>query len=803
MEITTANKPAHTLPMPSSISRRFELVVGWDCEYESTSMVQLAPGEPPPRNKLLSYQVAWVRTRGDRAEGCAFLWARGDERPTLEDLLALCPYEKRVLLVAHAGMAELAHLSNRPRVMAIGKVPITFSWVRLASGQLVQFRDTMLLAAEGAKSLAALSETNEFWRKCDLTALLEVQAPALAADLARRGLKGIQAMAEVLRRAPDVYERYAMHDSWATLEYFLRFQTSAEMDYGVDKPSVTAVGLSQGAFIAARPDYKSLWGAESVTEPDEWGKTRTNAKVCTGRAASETLATECYKGGLNTAYKHGWTLAHSILDVDMVGAYASSMATLREIDWESHSPTLSLKAFTRRLEAGGYGFAHCSYSYPASAKGRQTSLGDREGGAGLVYFRQGTCHATGDEVLHALAMGARIELHQACTYETKDELPFAAYLASVAARRIAAKAKKDKHGDLLAKLVGNGLYGKLGQGLGSRTTTIVADGDKAEPMRKSSLTSPQYASYCTGRVRCAMADLVNGAWSIGMEPLCATTDGPMIAMAKGLGFGDLLTAYLATPFGALMKRGRLALGDDAPPLVVKAAGVRALVCRTRTNALFDAADEAVTGAWTGWHGAAKDDQLRSRELAEAFDADDKQSLFQRQGRLPSPYEIYSGGEEYRLIPKVITLRVDYDHKRALGADGRTTTWTSKEDYAQARKLAERLHDYCHCGHKRARHALDPMARTYGTCTGPGRKVPCAGPCQKFEGFPATHRNLSQWPRAVPRESPKSAPSSSTGPGVGPGREPKAERPPRARKPRPPAGGAGPRKGTVHKTKPGE
>lgn len=773
-------KPTPLLPMPGLIARRYELIVGWDCEW--------LEGKGSAPNRLLSYQLAWKRTRGSMDEGQVFWHAPADgHRPVLADLLALLPHEKRVLFVAHNGLAELAHLRERPRVIAIGKVPITFNWERTSSGQLVQFRDTMLLAAEGAKALAVLSETNAHYKKIDLQAMVEAEAPALAEELRALGCKAVSRMDLLLSKAPSLYKRYAMHDSLATLEYFLRFQSAAENDYGVDKPAVTAVGLSQAAFIARRPEYKELWGATAVTEPDEWGKTRTKATLSPGRAASEALATACYKGGLNTAYHYGWAGGDghgSVLDVDMVGAYASSMATLRRIDWDSHQPTLSAKALLAAVEGGAYGYAHCSFSFPAKCKPRQTTLGDRLGSAGLIYCRQGTCYATGDELLTARAMGASIELHRGVYYATSDELPFANYLAEVDARRVKAKAAKDKHGDLLAKLVGNGLYGKLGQGLGSRHTSRVMDDDEAAPIRHSSLTSPQYASYCTARVRCALATLVNCAQDLGATPLSATTDGAMIAMPDGLGFDALLRAYEATPFGALMAKGREALGGG-PSLVLKASGAKALTCRTRVNALFAADGTAIGGAWTGWRGKEKNDALRASEMATTFTRSDK-ALTQRQSRLPNPHRIYAKGEEYRPVRTQTTLRVDYDHKRFLARDGSTSTWTCADDFSQCRKLADKLRAVCTgCGHGKARH-FDKKTKRLGPCNGTGgtgkRAKPC--PCKRFHGYAATATTLAKWPRAVPLESPKSAVAAGEGAGIDAGAAARATKAPKPRAAKP-------------------
>lgn len=764
--------PVETLPMPGIIGRRYELIVGWDCEYRSyegyyeASTEDLTTKDKP--NLLLSYQLAWKVTRGAREEGEAIWYSPDGRRPSFDELLALMPAAKRVLMIAHNGIVEVAHLAkdSRPKVMAIGKVPINFGWERCMGGsQMVQFRDTMLLAAESAKALHILSETNEHWKKCDLEALIAEEAPEFLAKLKARGVKAITRMDEVLRRAPKSYARYALHDSWATLEYYLRFQTVAQDTYGVDRPAMTAVGLSQGAFIASCPEYKELWGVESATMPDELGKVRSQTRVNVGRSVSEVLATTCFKGGLNTAYKIGWHEAPLILDVDMVGAYATAMATLQEIAWDTHETTKSLHKVKQDIADGRFVYAHLSFGFPKSAKARQTTLADGFGGAGLIYFLQGTCRATGVEIAAALAMGAKIVIHHAVSYAFKDNNPFAGYLAGVAARRVEAKKAGNKHGDLLAKLVGNGLYGKLGQGLGSRKTSRVEEEDIAQPIRQSSLTSPQLASYCTAIVRCGLADLVNCCYAIGALPLGATTDGAMIAFpsADGSEFPALQAAYGQTVMGRRMALGRRLLGDKkGETLVVKAQGVRALVCRTRVNALFDAEGKAVTGAWTGWRGVDKDPEARSRQMAHAFDSPE-QNIVQAQARLPNPYHIYTKGLEYKAIASMLTLRVDSDFKRCLLSDGHTATWTNADSYSQCRKLAEHIHKYKHA---------------------------------------ATFETLTRWPKKVPRPTVKSAlPAQESLKLDGSGKPPPFKPPARAKPSRKSGGGRTPRTGIVRRAEP--
>ena len=698
------------LTVPPTLSRIYDLIIGWDCEF------QVPPNTDEP-NRLLSVQLAWKVTRGACEEGSAFWWPTAEKpRPTIDDLLALAPWHKRVLMVAHNGLAEVSHLSTgaRPKVASIQKNPITFRGHKTSTGQWVQLRDTMLLAAEGAKALAACAETNRVYRKLDLDVLLAEKHPALKPPGGRRA---IEAVDWLLANAPDVYKLYAEHDAWATLEYYLRFQESVWRDYGLEVCAMTAVGASQGAFLAATPDYQRLWGVESVETPDEFGKVRVKVVPMASRRATEAIAAACYKGGLNTAYKLGWTRAPMIADVDMQGAYAAAMGALPAIDWaKGPTATKSRAVLLKAVERGAYVYAHVAFHYPKSVERQQTTLGDKWGSRGLLYPLTGECYATGLEIQAALELGATITaVNHAAIYEHTDEHPFADYLASVARKRIACKLAGDKHGDLLAKLIANGLYGKLGQGLGDKLTSKVFEEDKAEKIRYSTLTSPQYAAYCTAQVRCALAALVNCALAIGAAPLCGTTDGAMVAFHTETTYDQLVAAYEATTAGQRMLEGRRRLGAEGS-LEIKARGTQALVCRTRTNALWDADGSVTAGAWTGWRGAkGRDPTQRAREMAEAYGRRKTMAWVQEQFRLPTPFRIYSGGLEYRPIGGPKTLRVDPDHKRRVQADGSTVTWSTVEEYIDVRKQADAL-----------------QARDHA----------------------ASYEHLTKWPKGVPRPRPK-------------------------------------------------
>lgn len=732
------------LHIPKCVASRFGLVVAIDCEWDDGLT---------ENNLLLSYQVVWVDTK-TRLQGSTMYYPAPGHRPTVEELAGCWPLATgsgrcigKVLVLAHNGLAEVAHMQRPlPPCQAVGKVPVTFGYWRVDRPfgppggkwtQWVQLRDTMLLAPEGAKALAAISATNTHYCKVDLDALVAQEAPDLAANLKVWGKKAVQCMAMVLAAAPKAFEVYGLFDSLATLEYYLNFQAAGEA-CGITAPSMTAVGMSQAAYIAAMPGYKDLWGVEEVVLPDEWGKrVRTRAKVSLGRGMSEDMATAAFKGGLNIALKVGHTKAKPgaevIIDVDMKGAYGTAMASLKAVDWASARHTRSARSALEAAEAGFYVFAHVSYRFPQRVRALQTPLADKAGEAGLIYYLQGTCHCTGPELLAAHDMGAKLEVHRAVVYDTLPTYLFAEYIAARAQARAEAQAIGNKLGDLTEKLKVNGLFGKTGQGLGARKTSKVLDTDEIVPIRHSSLTSPQIASYITALIRCAGGQLMNVAPTIGGRCLSFTTDGGQFVVPRATvpeAFALLDGAYKATRFGARAVESAARLGQ-AKVLELKASGTSALVCRTRVNSLYAEDGTATNGAWTGWRGTTRDPQARAKEMTEVF-ARTTKSTRQFQSRLPTPFQVFAGGCEYRAIIRPITLRVDYDHKRRLLRDGSTETYATREDYLGRKTAAEALHK----GFARVRKNKYTVGE---------RAV-----------YAATWQNLTHWPVGVPVPHPKSA-----------------------------------------------
>lgn len=394
-----------------------------------------------------------------------------------------------------------------------------------------------------------------------------------------------------------------------------------------------------------------------------------------------------------------WSIAcdHDvILDVDMAGAYMTAMASMDTLDWASGRPTKSLT----ELCAAPYSYAMVQFRFPAGTKypclpmhiGRGSRAFNKTvDGAGLVYLRcvnkQRCTVVTGVELAAARDMGATIDVLVGHAYDARPEPVFAPWLVQLADARKAAKQRGDKFADLLYKLVANGFYGKLGQGLTDKKISKVTDDDLSETVPQGKVTCPHYAATCTAIVRTALITLVESLDRAGAKVLSATTDGCMVSVpadwvhdlptdpnteVDDLGrvaprILDLLTA----PVWDVMRLGRQRLGQTNL-LTLKQWGDRALTVRTRVNSLW-LGDRVVGAAWTGYRGPK--DQA-GRDMATNFAASDDLKFPLR--RAPGPKDVHKG-VHYTMRPQLKTFGAAPDWKRDLHGP-----WADFEAWARAR-----------------------------------------------------------------------------------------------------------------------
>lgn len=612
----------------------FDAIVSLDCEY-TASTASRVPEAHGRTNDLLSFQSASV-VLGKRGEQDLYVehFHRFDDgsRPTLADLVRPVVElgAKRVCVLWHTGLAEWAHLSTHDDGTAsdkrsvgmglqfVAKAPVTFEpFVIDVDGTEVKVsaRDTWLLAPQGGKALKKIAATNAVWQKCDLNDLVAARGfdKVLGA-----GVKAIERMDLVLRHCFDAFYEYAMHDVRATLEYFLSFQRKAIELFDVNTSIMTVVQLAEKAYQRWMEDRGGFQRLDSVL-----GRYRNDSgdvRLDDLRLVAERAAADAYLGGLNTTYRLGYYrhfgagTGKVILDIDMAGAYASAMASEDEIDWSSfvfvsdpdRTDAWTADKVLQKLTRLDYAWGSVDFEFPDHELNPCLPVNvDERGVKGLLYPLTGSTTVTALELRQAMERGCRLKLRHGGGFRKKTRPIFADWLADVAAERKAAKARGDKFADLLYKLVGNGFYGKLGQGIKLRVTRHPGRAGRTFiPLSK--VSCPQYASYTTALVRVCLLSLVDALTSLGCDVLSATTDGCMVAVPVELVDMTALQTQVEDPNKELdvaavapkvldrvlehwswrrFRHGRQRLGQQ-DLLVVKRWGTEALTVKTRVNALW-------------------------------------------------------------------------------------------------------------------------------------------------------------------------------------------------------------------------
>ena len=197
---------------------------------------------------------------------------------------------------------------------------------------------------------------------------------------------------------------------------------------------------------------------------------------------------------------------------------------------------------------------------------------------GLIYPLEGESWCCGPELVVALAMGAdhRGDERLSRRLAPGRANPFATFARNIAEGRKAAKASGNAMLELLFKLLGNTLYGKVAQGVGSKRPIAddveehrIFDAEAGEmaDLPPSSITCPAIAAWATSFVRAMMSEALHRLPSTAIA-LQATTDGILFVGGES----DIDTSG---PVAQAFRRAR-ALIDGEP---TRRSGRSSTVCR--------------------------------------------------------------------------------------------------------------------------------------------------------------------------------------------------------------------------------
>ncbi|MDF1814833.1 MAG: DNA polymerase [Verrucomicrobiales bacterium] len=487
-------------------------IIGIDAEY-------VERGES---NYLLSFQW-YVIFRDKHDKG--ILYADG-KRPTLSQLLRTIlsqakenglfkHYPKSVYLAAHFSVAEFHLFSDFGALKSqVDTVKNTFVTVaqpiscRITSESRNQntiqviLRDTKLLTPGGG-ALWKLGEMHNIPK-------LEIED----------NMK--EQMDQLLAKERDLFERYAIRDAEIAAKHALWCSKQNKFLTGDASIPITIGGFA-ASFCLKRWESTGIKHYEIIGHEKKYKTIRTGKrsylKPIDSVAKYEHLARQAYQGGRNEAFWFGPTPEGSIIDVDLVSAYPSVMASMGMPRWEDMESVESVYDF----KDGDIGFARVTFSFPNSVS--YPCLPVRTEEDSLLFPLNGESYVTAAEIRCAVKMGAEIIIHDGLRVPTDQTIkPFSDPVESLLGLRKAfTNAGLHHHARFYKELV-NSLYGKTSQGLRAKTVFDSRSG-ASKLMPDNKLTQPYLAAHITGGVRAVMSEAIHEITKAGFNVYSVTTDG--------------------------------------------------------------------------------------------------------------------------------------------------------------------------------------------------------------------------------------------------------------------------------------
>jgi hypothetical protein len=616
-------------------------IIGFDVEW-------CTDPEDPARNIILSYQYA-VRAGGAEWSGIIYTrpavkFMRPDtsepdllaapERASLGGVMAqaiargikaghLRKWPEKVIAAAHwtrADLSAMTDFNSFKRIFSgVHKTYVSlngqaYSAVCKDNKRRREFKiilvDTMLLSPGNERSLKALAPLYGE-EKLD---------PGVAPD----GARYIEHMDRLLVDNPELFKAYAIKDAEICakhVEAMLEFVTE---DLGLELKTPPVTIGSIGVHYAMK-----LWDESGISLDEmngvvsrvKGGKYNVNAKRYitkeivthhTKYTLNEELVKSCYLGGRNECFAYGPTanmqdprgavytpiddIPVTFREFDLKAAYATAMASLQIPDYEAARLTTDPADF----KPDEMGFACLRFQFPPTTRFPCLPVVSTNE-HGLIYPLSGEAYVTAPEIALARHMGAEITILQGVIvpWVVNSLRPYEMVIKEFARRRA-------EHADgtvqnALYKLLGNSLYGKIGQGLKDKTVFDTTE-EHLKLIPPSKVTNPFLVAHVTGLVRALVSEFIASIpdrWTV----LYLATDG----FITNCPLGEIsTTGPIAQHLSCVRER------IDGPALLEQKAEVdQVIVWRTRGVATLEGkgkpklakggmrAPEGVTD-WNAW-----------------------------------------------------------------------------------------------------------------------------------------------------------------------------------------------------------
>lgn len=389
------------------------------------------------------------------------------------------------------------------------------------------------------------------------------------------------------REQPEKFRTYALHDARLAVLYGLWVLWFSDRQLGLMGLSATVSGLAvRLAELCMRRDgvhpdvaLNFEWLAHQ-----RWSERQQRVIVRKDRVPSdvrrwlEPFLADVYQGGRNESYVFGPTDLGRWYDSDLAGAYVTGLAVFMALDYEQVRLSTDVQDFIGPVA----GFAQVHFRFPVGTRFPCLPV---QVGLGLWFPRDGTSLCTAPEIELAVAMGAEVQVRFGIVIGWKDR---ARVFGESGERLRQWQVKQDKqlqllqtgriqssdaaeglqdvlvvpeemrfpppdHGDVgyrpmesfaifvrqqrlryrrktlpfeFMKLVGNGLYGKTGQGLKDKRGTRLKDLESV-PIGPSRVSEAAIAALVCGFVRATVSEIL---WKLPPEArvVSLTTDGALM-----------------------------------------------------------------------------------------------------------------------------------------------------------------------------------------------------------------------------------------------------------------------------------
>jgi len=349
------------------------------------------------------------------------------------------------------------------------------------------------------------------------------------------------------------FEAYAIRDAEIAAKFYLRLRDAAKLWTGRDSLPATSSGLAVRLFRKcldeAGFDFDAVFGKREQTS-QIWDRDRNGLRTIKAsvpnqlRAIHAPFVSSCYLGGRNECFAFGPSAVGLWNDFDLRGAYTTGLVYLKQIDYDGAFTTCDVENFTGHVA----GFAKVRFAYPAGT--RFPGLPVQTERNGLIFPLTGVSYCTAPEIEAALAVGCELQIQHGVVFpwkEGSDTRIFETFTTHI--RDLRARYPKGSLDEQYAKLIGNGLYGKLAQGLHAKNVFDTRT-EKSVELPHSVLTNEVMAAMATGFIRAVLAEVLAGLPN-HRNVLSVTTDGFLTDAT----FEELdLSGPMATRFQTLCER---------------------------------------------------------------------------------------------------------------------------------------------------------------------------------------------------------------------------------------------------------